>query len=269
MRKFTMAMIQMDVVEGKENNLITAEKLIREAAIHAKVIVLPEMFNCPYHAKLFKVYGETYPGITTDVLSTLAGELGVCIVGGSIPEIEGDNIYNTSYIFASDGQLIGKHRKTHLFDVDIKGKISFRESDIVTSGDQTTVVETEFCKIGVAICYDVRFPDFMRKMAMDGAKVIVVPAAFNTTTGPAHWELLTKLRAVDNQVYFAMISPARTKTLKYKAYGHTMMADPWGKVIANSDVDQCIVYGEIDLDYLDKIRQELPLLDHRKPDTYE
>jgi len=269
MSKFKIALCQLDVVDDKDKNLKAAESMIREAALTANVIVLPEMFNCPYHAKLFKAYGEYYPGDTTLLLSSLAKELNVVIVGGSIPELDGTAIYNTCYVFNGHGELIGKHRKAHLFDVDIKGKITFKESDTISAGNQVTVVQTEFCKIGLAVCYDVRFPELIRSMTVKGAELIIVPAAFNTTTGPAHWHLLAQMRAVDNQVYFAFVSPARTKTLKYKAYGHSLLCSPWGDVIAEAEEDEAIVYGDVDLAYLEKIRAELPLLRHRKPKLYK
>ena len=131
-----------------------------------------------------------------------------------------------------------------------------------------TVIDTEFCRIGVAICYDVRFPEWFRKMALAGAKLIVLPAAFNLTTGPAHWDLTMRARALDNQVYFAANSPARDNDGPYQAYGGSCIVDPWGKFIARTDESEGIVYGDIDLEYVDSIREQLPLLKHRREELY-
>ncbi|KDR93795.1 Predicted amidohydrolase [Peptoclostridium litorale DSM 5388] len=270
MAKINMALCQMSVEEGKELNIKEAESLIREAASNGiDMAVLPEMFNCPYDNKYFPEYAEGYPGQTTMAISNLAKELGIYIVAGSIPEKDGDSIYNTCYVFGRDGECIGKHRKMHLFDIDVKGRITFKESDVLGSGDQCTVFETEFCNIGVAICYDMRFPELMRLMAVKGgAKVIIVPAAFNMTTGPAHWSTTCKTRALDNQVYFIAVSPARNIKSSYTAYGHSIIADPWGNIIMEADEKEDILYGEIDLEMVEKVRQELPLLQHRRRDVY-
>ncbi|SET62405.1 Predicted amidohydrolase [Natronincola peptidivorans] len=269
MNKFKVAICQMLVTDNKEENLSKAEEMIREAKREAaEVIILPEIFNCPYNNEYMVEMAEDYPGKTTDMLSSLARELQVYIIGGSIPEKAGDKVYNTSFTFNKNGELIGTHRKMHLFDIDIEGKITFKESDIVGYGEEVTVVETEYCKIGVAICYDMRFPELMRLLALKGAEVIVVPAAFNTTTGPAHWHETIKVRAVDNQVYFVAASPARNMASTYHAYGYSTIINPWGDVVASTKETEAIVYGEIDLDYVKKVRQELPLLKHRRTDLY-
>ena len=143
------------------------------------------------------------------------------------------------------------------------------ESDTLSPGQTVTVIETEYCKIGVAICYDVRFPELSRKMALEGAKLIVLPAAFNLTTGPAHWDLTMRARALDNQVYFAAVSPARDMDGVYQAYGSSCIATPWGEFQAKADEKETIVYGDIDLDYVDSIRQQLPLLKHRREEIYK
>ena len=142
------------------------------------------------------------------------------------------------------------------------------ESDTLTAGEDLTVIDTEFGKIGVAICYDVRFPEWHRKMALAGAKLIVLPAAFNMTTGPVHWDLTMRARALDNQVYFAANSPARDEEGVYVAYGNSCISDPWGKFIAHADEKECILYGDIDFDTVDSIREQLPLLKHRREELY-
>ncbi|MEG2199625.1 MAG: carbon-nitrogen hydrolase family protein, partial [Anaerovorax sp.] len=188
--------------------------------------------------------------------------------GGSIPELDNDKVYNTSFIFDKNGHIIGKHRKMHLFDIDVKGGISFKESDTLTAGNEMTVFDTEYGKMGVAICYDVRFPELFRKMTLAGAKLIILPAAFNMTTGPAHWDLSMRARALDNQIYFAAVSPARDVDSSYVAYGNSCIVTPWGEFCAKTDSREGILYGEIDFDYIEQVRGELPLLLHRRPDLY-
>lgn len=266
---FKLALCQMKGSFDKNESRKNAEKFIREAAANgAHVISLPEMWNCPYSNDYFREYAETADGLTVKFMSGLAKELGVYLIGGSIPELDDDNVYNTSFSFDKEGNVIGRHRKVHLFDIDVKGGIRFMESDTLTAGKELTVLDTEFGKIGVAICYDVRFPEWHRKMALAGAKLIVLPAAFNMTTGPVHWDLTMRARALDNQVYFAANSPARDEDGPYVAYGNSCISDPWGKFIAHADEKECILYGEIDFDHVDDIRQQLPLLKHRREGLY-
>jgi omega-amidase len=268
--KLAAAVCQLKVTDNKTINLNNAQKMIRDAALHgADIIILPEMFNCPYDSSYFNRYSEVYPGGTTDLLSELAAFHSVYIIGGSIPEREKNKIYNTSYSFDKKGALIGKHRKIHLFDVEIEGKIRFKESETITAGNEITVIETEFCKIGIAICYDMRFPELIRKMVLSGAQIIVVPSAFNMTTGPAHWQLLARIRALDNQVYFIAASPARNKEASYIAYGHSLVANPWGDIISEASEKEEIIFSEIDLGFVDKIRREFPLLKHRREEVYK
>jgi predicted amidohydrolase len=270
LKKISIGICQIKVTDDKKRNLGKAKKMIKEASLEgARIIVLPEMFNCPYQDNFFKKFAETYPAESTNLLSSLAKEFSVYIIGGSVPEKDGSKIYNTSYSFDKKGNLIAKHRKIHLFDIDVEGKIKFKESDTLAPGDKVTVFDTEYCKIGVAICYDIRFPELIRKMVLDGAKIIIVPAAFSMTTGPAHWHIIARTRALDNQVYFLCASPARDLKASYIAYGHSLVADPWGKIIAEATEEEQILYCKIDLDYLEKIRAELPLLKHRREEIYK
>lgn len=266
---FQLALCQMQVSMEKKQNLAAAESMIREAAEKgANVVALPEMFNCPYSNRFFREYAEQEGGETVRHLSSLARALKVYLVGGSIPELENDNVYNTSFSFNKEGEIIGKHRKLHLFDIDVKGGIRFMESETLTPGDSVTMLETEFCKIGVAICYDVRFPELFRKMTLAGAKLVILPGAFNMTTGPAHWDLTMRARALDNQIYFAAVSPARDTEGPYQAYGNSCVINPWGEFCGRTDARKSIVYAKIDLDYIEEIRSQLPLLKHRRPSLY-
>ena len=266
---FQLALCQMRVSMDKKQNLATAESMIRKAAANgAKVVSLPEMFNCPYSNEYFREYAETETGETVRFLSALAKELRLYLIGGSIPELSGDKVYNTNFSFNKDGEIIGKHRKIHLFDIDVTGGIRFMESETLTPGEDMTLIDTEFGKIGVAICYDIRFPELFRKMTLAGARLVILPGAFNMTTGPAHWELTIRARALDNQIYFAAVSPARDTKGPYQAYGNSCVANPWGELCGKTDAGESIVYTEIDFEYVDDIRSQLPLLKHRKPALY-
>ena len=265
-----LALCQMQVGYDKKDNVKKACSMIREAAgSGADVIALPEMFNCPYSNKYFREYSEMSDGETVKTLSELAAELGIYLIGGSIPELKDGKVYNSSFIFDRNGKVIGAHRKVHLFDIDVEGGITFKESDTLTAGSEITVVDTEFCKIGVAICYDVRFPEMARLMALEGAELVILPAAFNMTTGPAHWDLTMRMRALDNQIYFAAVSPARDMQGVYQAYGNSCVADPWGSFAAHTDEKEGILYCDIDFDKIKKVRKELPLLKHRREDIYK
>ncbi len=267
--KFKIAVVQFKTGDSQEDNLTRVSALIRKAAGNkAELVVLPEMFNCPYRNDFFPVFAESFPGKTTSALADLAKELGIYLIGGSIPEQDGNELFNTSFIFDRSGEVIGKHRKAHLFDVCIENGICFKESETLVAGDKFTVVDTDLGKIGVAICYDMRFPELIRKMALTGAKLIVVPAAFNMTTGPAHWHLTARSRALDNQVYFIAASPARDYEGVYTAFGHSLLVNPWGTIVAEAGEAETILYGEVDYSYLDKVRAELPLLQHRREELY-
>lgn len=267
---FKIALCQSNVVDNKIKNLDNAYKLISQAASNgADIVALCEMFNCPYSGKYFSVYGENEADSRTiEMLKDAALEYNIFLIGGSIPEIDDNKIYNTSYVLGPDGKIIAKHRKTHLFDVDIENGIRFMESDYLSPGEDITVFDTPFGRAGLCICYDIRFPEMIRSLVLKGAIMVFVPAAFNMTTGPAHWETLFKSRALDNQVYMAGISPARDVKGVYTAYGHSIVTNPWGQVICEANEGQEIIYADIDMDFENKVRSELPLLKHRKPDIY-
>lgn len=266
---FKLALCQLKGSFDKEESRQTVRKYVSEAASKgADVIVLPEMWDCPYSNDYFREYAEPADGETVKFMSELASELGIYLIGGSISELDDDKVYNTAFCFDREGKIIGKHRKTHLFDIDVEGGIRFMESDSLTAGDSATVIDTEYGKIGVAICYDVRFPELFRRMTLDGARMVILPAAFNMTTGPAHWDITMRARALDNQIFFAANSPARDEAGIYVAYGNSCVASPWGDFIAHADEKECILYADIDLEYEDSIRNQLPLLKHRRPELY-
>lgn len=260
----------MNVGEDKIQNLRRAGALIRQAVQQgAGVVVLPEMFNCPYHQKQFPRFAETEPdGESVKYLAELAREYDCYLVGGSIPEQEGERLYNTSLVFNPQGKIIAKHRKVHLFDVDIPGGICFQESAVLSPGGRTTSFPTKFGRFGLAICYDIRFPELFRLMVAEDVKLVIVPAAFNMTTGPAHWDVLFRARAIDNQIFMVGVSPARDENSCYVAYGHSLVVDPFGKIIWQAGAEETVGVVCIDMDMVEQTRQGLPLLKHRRLDLY-
>ncbi len=265
-----LGLCQMAVSRDKGENLRRAQAALEQAARQgAQLAMLPEMFNCPYENPCFPVYGEPAGGETWQFLSRMARELGIYLAGGSVPELEGGKVYNTCYFFSPEGEELARHRKVHLFDIDVPGGQRFKESDTLTAGDQITVVDTPLGKIGLAICFDIRFSELFRVMGAKGAQVILVPAAFNMTTGPVHWELAFRSRAVDNQCFVAGCSPARDTQASYVAYGHSLVCNPWGTVLAQLDEKAGVQVVALDLDDLAKYRGQIPILSGRRTDLYE
>lgn len=271
MEKIKIAAIQMSTVADKMENVRTVKTYLEKIKDeNPDFVILPEMFCCPYQTENFPIYAEKEGGSVWQQLSGYAKQYGIYLIGGSMPEKDAEgNVYNTSYIFDREGKQIGKHRKVHLFDIDVKGGQTFKESDTLTAGDSDTVFDTEFGKIGVMLCFDIRFPELSRMMVNDGAKVIFVPAAFNMTTGPAHWELSFRTRALDNQIYMVGCAPARDVSAGYISWGHSIVTDPWGRVTGMLDENEGILLAELDMDYEEQVREELPLLKSRRKDIYQ
>lgn len=268
-QKFKLALCQIDTLPEKSDTMDKAERMVREAAEKgANVVALPEMFACPYAKGYFDRFAENADGESVHRMAYWAKEYGVLLVGGSIPERDGNKLYNTCFVFDRQGAVIAKHRKTHLFDVDIKGGVCFRESKHFAPGDDICVFDTEYGRMGVAICFDMRFPELIRAMAKRGAEVIIVPAQFNTTTGPAHWELTIRMRAVDNELFFAGASAARSKNFQYQCWGHSTVAGPFGDILATSDETEQTVFCDIDLSEVGRVRQELPTFLRLREDLY-
>lgn len=271
MEKIKIAAIQMSTVADKMENVRTVKAYLEKIKDeNPDFVILPEMFCCPYQTENFPIYAEKEGGPVWQQLSGYAKQYGIYLIGGSMPEKDAEgNVYNTSYIFDREGKQIGKHRKVHLFDIDVKGGQTFKESDTLTAGDSDMVFDTEFGKMGVMLCFDIRFPELSRMMVNDGARIVFVPAAFNMTTGPAHWELSFRTRALDNQIYMVGCAPARDVSAGYISWGHSIVTDPWGRVIDMLDEKKGILLAELDMDYEEQVREELPLLKSRRKDMYK
>lgn len=251
-----IALCQMKVAPTKVKNLEIASLFIERAKLSdAEIIVLPEMFNSPYTKASINNNAEENHGITYEFLREASK--GIILIGGSIPEISGDRMYNTTYAF-ENGVELGKYRKINLFDVDYDG-LSYHESDFITPGTEYTVIETSIGRIGLAICFDLRFPELFKKLEAKNPFLYVVPGAFNNISGPAHYQLLGRARALDTQSYFLLCSPASDKDSEYCPYGHSMVVDPWGKVLNELDDGEGIILQNIEIEYVNEIRNKLPI----------
>ncbi|CEG69115.1 Putative Nitrilase [Rhizopus microsporus] len=205
------------------------------------------------------------------MLSSAAKDANIYLIGGSIPEKEEatGKIYNTTTVYDPSGAMIAKHRKVHLFDIDVPGKITFKESETLSPGSWLTSVDTKYGKLGLGICYDIRFPEMAMIAARKGCLAMIYPGAFNMTTGPLHWELLQRARAVDNQIYVATCAPARDLNADYHSWGHSTVVDPRGAVIATCEEKETIVYADIDPQEVKNVRTYIPLYDQRRFDIYD
>jgi omega-amidase len=270
MRKLKIALCQLNVVDNKQANLNNIQyymdSVLKEPI---DIIVFPEMCTCPYDISKFHQYAESQINSETlDLFQRYAKKYQLMIVGGSIPEIDQGKIYNTSYVIDQKGVIIGKHRKLHLFDIQMKNGINFRESSVLSPGNDYCLFETPWGKAGVCICYDIRFPELIRLMALEGAKMIFVPAAFNMTTGPLHWETLFKSRALDNQIYIFGVSSATNIQLTYQAYGHSIIVNPMGQIVTQLGFEEGVILTDIELDEIEEARSQIPIYQHRRNDLY-
>ncbi len=262
-----LALCQLRVTENKANNLRRCREMLYKAADGgAKMALLPEMFTIAYVTSLFLRAAESCPnGETGLMLQDIARETGMFIVGGSIPEVENGLLYNTSMSFSADGTFEGKYRKAHLFDIDVPGVFRFMESEVISRGDNyPLVLNNAPIKTGVMICFDIRFPEWSRLLMEQQVDLIAVPAAFARTTGPRHWELLMRARALDNQVFVAAVSPAQSPN----AYGHSLIATPDGTVLHDCLEDEACAIIELDYEMLEQMRYSIPVRANRRKDLY-
>ncbi len=271
MPKIKIAALQTMVSKDKRENLDRLERLLEDPGLAGvDLVTLGEMFNCPYQTPNFPIYAEEAGGESWQRCSALAKKHGIYLSAGSMPERDREgHIYNTAYVFDRQGRQIARHRKMHLFDIAVSGGQCFRESDTLTAGNDVAVFDTEFGKMGLCVCYDFRFPELPRLMAQRGARVILVPAAFNMTTGPAHWEIMFRQRAVEDQVFAIGTAPARDASSGYTSWGHSIAVGPWGNILYQMDEKPGIALAELDLDEVERVRAELPLLAHRRLDIYK
>ena len=269
--KYKIALVQMDTQNDKGKNMETALWYADEAAKEGALLVcFPEVMNLIGRNVGEGGGREPVPGYSTKLLMEKAKEKGIFIHGGSITEeIPGERrAYNTSVLIGPDGRILSEYRKLHTFDITLADGKAFRESDRVCPGESMETVTTELGVFGISICYDVRFPELYRLLALKGAQVIFVPASFTKETGEAHLEALLRARAIENGCY--LVSAAQTGTKPaYTAYGNSMVIDPWGRVTARAGTEPGILDGEIDLAYEEEVRRQMPSLKNRRADLYD
>lgn len=266
--RYLVTACQMDSQNNKQANLRIAGEMIAEnAAKGAEIIAFPETVN--FMGKGYRHQAEPVPGPTTDFFCEQAAKHKVWIVSGSFPEEqENGKPYNTLILADPEGNIRCRYRKLHMFDVEVENTPSYKESDHNTAGNEIVLVDTELGRLGFAICYDLRFGEMFRIMALQGAQVIFLPASFTMNTGKDHWETLLRARAIENGVYIVAPNQMGKKT-NMLAYGKSMIIDPWGDVIARASDKTGSILAEIDLDYLERVRRQIPSLENRRRDMYE
>jgi predicted amidohydrolase len=271
MNENRVACIQMTSNEDISQNLYAAKNLIQQAAEQgAKLIVLPEMFGIMGLDQMDKVkYGETLgKGPIQDFLSERAAEYGVWLVGGTIPILtsqDSNKVFASCLVFNDQGERVACYNKIHLFDVQLRAsQENYSESATTERGDEIVVVPTPFGKLGLAVCYDIRFPEMFRLMLKQGVEIIALPAAFTYVTGSAHWDILVKARAIENLSYVLTACQTGTHANGRKTYGHSMIVNPWGEVQVCLPENPGVVMAEINTTFLQQIRNDFPAISHRK-----
>lgn len=262
-----VSVVQMNSQDDKAHNLAEAERLIREvvALESPRLVVLPE--NFPFLGEgrdNIRGSADTFPGgAAYELIAGLAAELKVTIHAGSMIEDAGGSFYNTTVVFGADGKEIVRYRKIHLFDVDTPNGISYRESDAVSHGSDVVTYEIDGVTVGCSVCYDMRFPELFRALRDKGAKIIVLPAAFTLQTGKDHWEPILRARAIETQTWFLASAQFGPHAQGRKAcWGHSMVIDPWGHVVARCSDKVGFVSAHLDFAYQDSIREKLPCARH-------
>jgi len=265
MERYVAAAVQMSSGSDQGANLARASTLVREAAARgARLVVLPEVFAWRGPRGEESAAIEPIPGPTTEAMAALARECSIHICAGSTLEsVPGEaRAYNTSCVFDPSGRLVARYRKVHLFDVDLPGRVTVRESDSRAPGTDVVTVPTPLGTLGLSICYDLRFPELYRALARGGAQLLLVPSAFTFPTGSAHWEVLCRARAIENQCWLIAADQTGTSPHGHADWGDSMIVDPWGRVVARAADGEGIALAEIDLGALARIRRELPSLAH-------
>jgi predicted amidohydrolase len=264
------AAVQLNSTDEYDHNLEVAERLVRAAAADgAQLVVLPEKWTVIGPPEALRSCAEPLDGQALTAASGWARELGIFLVAGSIPEVVPDweKLANTSVMFGPDGKRRAVYRKIHMFDVDV-GDVSYRESAEERAGDEIVLGETEGAMVGLTICYDLRFPELYRILALRGARVITVPSAFTERTGRDHWEVLIRARAIEDQVFMVAAGQIGFAPPHYRSYGRSMIVDPWGVVMAQAADTEGFVSADLDFAIQNEMRGSLPSLRNRRPEAY-
>lgn len=260
----------MHVGKDKNMNINTAISMIRDAASKgAELVVLPEMFIVPFVTKLFYEYAENDKGELYHTLSNLAKELKIYLVAGSMPVKCGDKVTNTGYFFDKNGNEIACHKKAHLFDAVLMDGTVIKESDAVVPGNSITMINTEYGTFAYVICFDIRFSEFFSLMGNYNPSLIIIPAAFNMTTGPKHWEITNRMRALDQQCFIVSCAPSYDVNDLYVSYAHSMVCGPDGDKKADAGINETVLIYDIDFEEIEKNRRILPIKNGRRLDIYK
>jgi omega-amidase len=265
MKNCKIALCQNRPSENRPETMGRIASMVATAAsLGASIVVLPEMFCVPYDLKLLRKAVEGFQE-TLDAVCGLAAQHNVYLCAGTIATPSERGVLNAAHLIDPAGKVIHTQAKCHLYDVNFKD-LRIRESAVFVAGDSTGVIRTELGCIGIVVCYDIRFPEMARSLALQGAELLIVPAVFSTMTGAAHWHLFMRTRAVENQVYLAAVSQARNDSISYRAFGHSMMVNPWGDIAGEAGEGEEILYADIDPAMLEITRARLPLLSHYRSD---
>jgi predicted amidohydrolase len=268
--RIRVACVQLTASADKAANIERAERLVsRAASLGADVVVLPEKWNGVGSAAQLHELAEPLDGESVEALASWARAHGVSIVGGSITERrEGrEKLSNTSPVLSPDGTLVAVYRKIHLFDVEVGGVV-YRESEAEEGGEEPVVCSVEGWPTGLTVCYDLRFPELYRVLALEGAELVTVPANFTERTGRDHWEVLLRARAIENQLYVVAAAQFAEPLPGRRSYGRSLVADPWGTVLAQAPDEECVIVAEVDRARVRDVRAKLPSLASRHPDAY-
>ena len=264
------AAVQINSTSDKDRNLATAARLVDDAAsAGAELIALPEKWNLLGDAEQLEAGAEPLDGPSLTAAAGWARELGVHLLAGSIAERrEGEErLFNTSVLIGADGSVEAVYRKIHMFDVDVGG-VAYRESAVERPGNEIVVAEAGGVELGMSVCYDLRFPELYRILAVRGARVIAIPSAFTSVTGRDHWEILVRARAIENQAFVVAPNQVGEAPPHYDSHGHSLIVDPWGTVLEEAPEEECFIAAELDLGALADVRAKLPSLANRRPGAY-
>jgi predicted amidohydrolase len=270
MGSLRVALVQLEARDDVADNLARASALAREAAVGADLVILPEYVQYRGTDAGFRASARSIPGPTTDPLAAVARDRGCWVLAGSHAEASEDpgRPYNTAVLLDRQGAIAARYRKLHLFDVSVDDGPADRESGRVTAGDRAVVADVDGVGLGLSICYDLRFPELYRGLALAGAHALAVPAVFTERTGRDHWEVLLRARSIENGAWvLAAAGCGRGGPGAIAAWGHSMVVDPWGRVVARAGMEETIVRAEIDADAVVAARRQIPALANRRPEA--
>jgi predicted amidohydrolase len=263
-----VAAVQLNSTDDRARNLAAAERLVRDAASDgAQLVALPEKWNLLAGGEELLAGAEALDGPSLEAARGWARELGIHLLAGSICERDGDSAFNTSVLIGPDGADLAAYRKIHMFDVEVGG-VEYRESRYERAGEQIVTAPIGDLEVGLSVCYDLRFPELYRILALRGARLVIVPSAFTAVTGRDHWEVLLRARAIEDQVFVLAPNQVGEAPPHFDSFGHSAIVDPWGAVLAVAPEGERFVVADLDFSAQDRVRESLPALANRRPRAY-